>query len=474
MTEHQLRQAISDMQMGSWISSLVFATLNGVEFATDDFVGKSDDVVSIPNLIQSLVYHAVAMGYSPSWESTSSASSSTFDDFERRSCVYAALCKKVENRTTIKGGKKLACIKRIVRERVSQRKESVCAKPDSLQVLGSEAKDMASIYTETDLKTFFCNLHRLGNYPEENPRYYIHMVYRYYMNRLHRKVADDNEVLRFPSIQKVMDVKVPVNSVGSMPPEFTMFLKHAKGNNVTVVTLPVPSKETANEVVYKYAFEKVVMWVPAMRSRIFNVFTELESRDSRQVAKEIYPRYLVKGEGGCEEGNRKMVSALARSIEMNDLIQTLSSANKVSSHTQALLRRVLAINHRVADIFPRYNNHPFLAEGEQLRERLGFLLQDSVRAVFRSIAKKMSFCANIYSGLGMSYTAMGAFEEYCTTKNFMKYGQRSESTWRQFVVDVRKICCVLHAWSRKGDVDEFVRKYASADNYLKCVLRDLA
>lgn len=473
MSEHDIRRTITDMEMGPWISSVVFATLESAEFANDDFVGRSNDLMSIPELVEATVYYAKKMGYDPSWESAPSCA--IFDEFERRSCVYTALCKKVDNWSTLKGARKLASVKKTVRARVSQKAESMCAKPDPLQVLGSESREMAAIYTETNYKTFCCMLHRLGSCAEEDPRYYIHMVYRYYMNNLHKQLADDNEVLRFPSIQKVMDVKVPVNSVGSTPPEFRMFLKHAKGNAVTVVTLPVPSKEKANEVVYKYAFEEEVIWVPVMRSRIFDVFTELGSRESRQTAQKIYPRYLVKGEGGSDEGNRIILSALARSIEMKDLMQTLSSVEKVSRETKELLGKVLSIDNRACGIFPRYVNHPFLTEGEQLRERLGFLLQSSVRGVFRCVAKKLkSFCNDIYAGLSLSYDTMDVFVEYCTTKNSMKYQQRSEPIWREFVINARKICCILHAWSRKGDVDEFVRTYESTDAYFNHILKELA
>lgn len=125
------------------------------------------------------------------------------------------------------------------------------------------------------------------------------------MNNFHSQLTDDNEVLRFPSIQNVMDVKVPVNSIGSTPPEFRMFLKHAKGNTITVVTLPVPSKEVPNEVVYKYAFEQEVLWVLVMRSRIFDVFTELRSLPPKSVAKVIYPTYLIRGEDGPEKETNK-------------------------------------------------------------------------------------------------------------------------------------------------------------------------
>lgn len=452
--------------MGSWISSLLRSALQREGFADNDFMGQSGDIVSIAELVEAMAFYATTMGYSPAaWEPTPSP---TFDNFARRPGVYKTLLKKIDNWATLNGCKKLSSVKKLIRIRVSDKMKKMCEKPNALGVFGNSA-DMATIYGDTDHKSIIHSLHLLGKYPEKDPRFYIHMVYRYYMNEFHKQLANEDKVLRFPSIQKILDITKPIDCIGAIPAEFRTFVKSSRGNSVSTVTIPVPSKTNANDVVYTYNFEAAVPWVPVMRAMIFDLFVNLNSR-----FREIYPRYLVRGEGGCEKGNRAVVAALARSIEIKDLVQTLQDFQSVSVYTKDLLDRMLSIDSRVADIFPRYNSHPFLGEGEQLHERLGFLHQDSIRGVFRRIASKTSdFCTDIYSGLKIEFKTIEVFKEYCTTKTFMAFKRRDEGEWRQFIVDTRKICCILHAWSRKSDADEFVKEYGCGDRYLCRILEEL-
>lgn len=160
---------------------------------------------------------------------------------------------------------------------------------------------------------------------------------------------------------------------------------------------------------------------------------------------------------------------------MKDLEQMLSKIKgKISRATKKFLRTALPTDRRVADIFPRYINHSFVMEEEKLRERLGFLLQHSVRRVFQNIATAMpEFDNDIYTGLKISFDTMDALREYCTGTTPIRFHKRSDSVWRIFVIDVRKICCVLHAWSRRSDVKKFVKDHGSGDNYLRTVLTKL-
>ncbi|CAM9103874.1 unnamed protein product [Ectocarpus sp. 8 AP-2014] len=471
--DREISRNIADMEMGSWISSLLRSTLRAEGFADNDFMGQGDDIVSVAELVETMAFYATTMGYSPAWEQTPSP---TFDNFARRPGVYKKLLKKIDNWSTPRGGKKLSSAKKVIRIRVSDKMKKIRVRPDSLGVF-DDSRDMASIYRDADHKSVIHSLHLLGKCPEEDPRFYIHMVYRYYMNEYHKQLADEDKVLRFPSIQKILDITKPIDCVGTIPAEFRTFVKSSRGTAVSTVTIPVPSKTKANEVVYTYNFESAVPWVPVMRAMVFDLFMNLNSRDTSHSFREIYPKYLIKGDGGCEKGNKAVVTALARSIEMKDLVHTLHSLQgfqPVSIYTKDLLDGTLSIDSRVAAIFPRYNSHPFLGEGEQLHERLGFLHQDSVRGVFRRIASKMSsFCNDIYSGLKIEFKTIEVFKEYCTTKTFMTFKRRDESVWRQFIVDTTKICCILHAWSRKSDVDEFVKEHGCGDRYLCRILEGL-
>lgn len=475
-----IHKNIADMNMGPWISSLLNENLRNAQFCDNDFMGQGGDIVSISELCHTLAYCATVMGYSPTWEKPvpSSSSSSTFDDFERRPGVYKTMLKKVENMSTLSGGGKLASARKATRISVSAKTSEMRAKPSSLGVFadigdGRAAAEMGVIFHETDHKKIVCKLHRLGKHPQNDPRFYIHMVYRYYMNDLHKTLADRDKVLRYPSIQKVMDVKVPVNCVGSTPPEFRSFLKSSRGDTVFVETLPVPSKTEPNTVVYGYDFESTVPWVPVIRAKIFNMFVGLSNSDQAFLL--VYPKYLVKGEWGCAKGNVAVVNALARTIEMNDLARTLHSFRSISPETALMLNRVLSIDRNVAKILPRYTNHPFRTEGEQMRERIGFFLQDSVRGVFRKIASRMpSFCNDIYTGLSICFATMDVFSEFCNTKTSMKFRKREEEVWRNFVIDTHRIASILYAWGRKDEAEEFVQKYGSVDGYLARVMEGLS
>ena len=463
----EISEHISDMKMGSWISSLLRSALERECFADNDFMGKKGDIVSIAELVEGMAFYATTMGYSPSaWEP---APSPTFDNFARRPGVYKTLLKKIDNWATSSGVKKLSSVKKLVRIRVSDKMKKVCEKPNALGVF-DDAADMATIYGDTDLKSIIHGLHLLGKYPQQDPRFYVHMVYRYYMNEFHKQLANEDKVLRFPSMQKILDSTKPIDCIGAIPAEFRTFVKSSRGNTVSTVTVPVPSKTNANEVVYTHNFEADVPWVPVMRAMIFGLFVNMNHR-----FREIYPRYLVRGEGGCKKGNSAVVAALARSIEIEDLVQTLQGFQSVSVYTKDLLDQMLSIDYRVSGIFPRYNSHSFPGEGEQLHERLGYLHQDSIRGVFQRIASKTSsdFCSNIYSGLKIEFKTIEVFKEYCTTKTFMAFKRRDEGEWRQFIVDTTKICCILHAWSRKSDADEFVKEYGCGDRYLCRVLGEL-
>ncbi|CAN0249134.1 unnamed protein product [Ectocarpus sp. 6 AP-2014] len=433
----------------------------------NDFMGESGDIVSIAELVEAMAFYATTMGYSPAaWEPTLSP---TLENFERRPGVYKTLLRKVDNWATLSGSKKLLSVKKLIRIRVSDKMKKVREKPSALGVFDNAA-DMATIHGNTNPKSTINSLHLLGKYPDQDPRFYIHMVYRYYMIEYHNQLATEDKVLRFPSFQKILDTTKPIDCIGAIPAEFRTFVRGIRGNSVSTVTTPVPSRTNANEVVYTHNFEATVPWVPVMRAMIYDLFVNLNTR-----FREIYPKYLVRGEGGCEKGNVAAVAALARSIEMADLVKTLTGVQSVSVYTKDLLHRMLAVDSRAADIFPRYNSHPFVGEGEQLRERLGFLHQDSVRGVFRRIASKSSsdFCTDIYSGLKIEFKTIEVFKEYCTTKTFMVFKRRDECEWRQFILDTRKICCILHAWSRKKDVDEFVEEYGCGDRYLCRILAEL-
>ncbi|CAM9207579.1 unnamed protein product [Pylaiella littoralis] len=434
-------------------------------------MGPRGDIVSTSDLVRSMAYHAAAAGYSPELEYFEKVSP-TFSDIEGSPDVYRDMLRRVESYATLAGGKKVVAAKKAIRVGVSARMAEMRGRPGGPGVFAEDAADMESLFADTDHKKVICKLHRLGRYPEDNPRFYIHMVYRYYTNDAHNALADEGKVLRYPSLQKTMDVKHPVDCVGSTPPEFRMFLRESKGHPVPVASLPVPSKTRANEVVYGYDFESAVPWVPAIRAKIHNMFADLKATGS-QAFRQVYPGYLLKG-AGRESGNKTVLDALARSIEMGDLARALDGIVNNAVATRVLDRAIL-VDRGITEVVCSYNRHPFRSSGEQLRERLGFFLQDSVRGVFRSAARRIpSFCEILYTSLGIPCVTMDAFDEFCRSKNAMNYRLRDEDAWRIFIIDLQKICFIFHARSRADEVSRFMSENGSGDGYLRRVLSTLA
>ncbi|CAM9103022.1 unnamed protein product [Ectocarpus sp. 12 AP-2014] len=48
-SHHEISKNVSDLDMGAWISSLLRETLQGADFADGDFMGRSGEIVSIPD-----------------------------------------------------------------------------------------------------------------------------------------------------------------------------------------------------------------------------------------------------------------------------------------------------------------------------------------------------------------------------------------------------------------------------------------
>lgn len=464
ISPREISKTIADMDMGPWISSIIEDALHSADLGDNDFMGKKGDTVSISDIVEAMAYYAAVTGYSTAWESNSS---SVFENFGRRPGVYETLTRKLENVSTQNGNKKLTGVKKCIRVRVSDKAKTMSGKPSPVGVFVDGADDIAEIYYVTENAEFINSLHKLGECSQENPRFYVHMIFRYYMNDFHKKMADQGQVLRFPSILKIMDIKNPYVCTLSIPSEFRMFIKSARGDKVSTVTLPVPSKSKADEVIYGYDFESAVPWVPVMRARIFEVFNVLCSTESAEVLRQIYPACLLKG----NEWNSVVVDALAKSIEMEHLVQTLDGLRGTSPDAKIFFEKVLVVDARVANVYTRYNQHLFEAEGEQLPERVGFFAQESVRGIFYKIATSMSsFCNDMYTSLNIKFATVDLFVEYCTTKNFMTYKKRGDECWRDFVINMQKICCVLNAWNRRLEVDRFLRENGTTDGILRSAI----
>jgi hypothetical protein len=453
----EIEKSFASIDMGTWVPSMVEGVLKNARLGPSDFLGGDQSTISVDSLSLSMIYYAFKIGRSGGdvqWENE------CYRDFFKREKTFERTLVSIESACTSTGLRKLSAMKKEIRSRVESREISTKPPLESLGVF-VEAPDMAQVLSTRAPGDFIRSLQLLGNSPQDDPRYYIHMIFRHHMLDLHEVLADDRKVMKFPTLQKWMDVTTPVSSRGNLPPEFREFLRKIGGSHWDVDTLPVPSKTEMNAVVYGYQFE-TTRWVQVMRQEMFKAFSEWKGSTSTAYSA-IYPEALVLG----DPRNKVITDVLAKSMEMTGLKQAYDFMVETSVNLTLFMDVITEIPES-ATLFSKYKSRVFETPGEQLRERRGFFMNSLVRKVFQRILKRFpTFCGDSYDTLSISQETMSEFEEYCRSKSLKRYSADDEKLWRSFLLSVEKICRALYVCSRVSDVEKFYAQYGTPDSFVR-------
>lgn len=237
-----------------------------------------------------------------------------------------------------------------------------------------------------------------GDSPEDDAKYYLHMVFRYQLRLLHDALVKKDRVLQHPSLQCILDVMHPNASCSKFPPEFKRFMLDCSERSVTVTSLPVPKRGSAKDVTYGNNFESSPA-VSALRRK-------LQKTIVRWSYQNVYPRYLIRG----REGNDAIVRAVAASAVARER-QKITTRTRDES--KQVISRVVESVPAAAGIGARYAKRTNKTSGERLKERLGFFLRPSVRDVFAAI-KKGGFVEEVFDLSRSSSDHFRNFDSYCT------------------------------------------------------------
>ena len=457
-SEHYIKDALCEMGMEKWIVSIVKSAIINFNLYESDFIGKTECSITVHDLITSLFYYAFKVGNHVEWEGE------LVSEFKRRPKNYENILNKVENFTTGKGLKKFNSIKRSVREGVEHNYKKIVKEYDSLGVFVGYS-DIELLFNEKDNSKFLKILHDFGNCEQNNPRYYLHMIYRLYISELHVKLNERGVVIRYPSFQQIMDIKYPVNSFPGIPVDFRNFIKNSLGMKVPVVSLPVPSKTKYGKIVYDFNFE-LISWVPILRNKIHIKFHEWENSKYSECV-QFYPKYLING----NPGNEKIVKIQAEIAMKRELQSKISSIGAVDdSFIEDIVERVPGIEKISED----YENHKFKTSGDNLRERLGFFMRTNVRKLFKELTKSnKNICSDIYSYLNLPEETIGKFIEYCFKEAYMVYRKNDEEDWREFLFILGKISSCFNAYSKKVEINKLIEEYGSISNYASRLIINL-
>lgn len=244
-----------------------------------------------------------------------------------------------------------------------------------------------------------------GNSPEDNPKYYLHMVFRYQIRLLHEALVRKEQVLQHPSLQYILDVMYPNRSSSRFPPEFKRFMHDCSERRIAVTSLPVPTRGSAKEVTYGNNFESMPA-VSALRRR-------LQKTIVRWSYQNVYPRYLIKGKGG----NDAIVRAVASSARARERQKKIAGIDSLSKE---VIDKVGASVPQMTGVGAKYARHPSRTSGERLQERIGFFLRPSIREVFVSV-KKNGFLEEVFDLTGNTFDHFRNFDSYCTTDLTLRF-----------------------------------------------------
>lgn len=466
-SENDIEQSILSMGIDSWISSMVEGAINEVGFTHNDFMGNEMSVVSVDDMVNSMLFYAFKMGRGggdSQWEDE------CYNDFIRREKSYNKILKKVENFSTKSGIKKISSVKKMIRKGVEARE---ILRQEELDTLGVfvENPEMKDILDTKSPREMVRKLQLLGNEAESDPMYYIHTIFRYHMNELHQ-ILCEKKVMRFPSQQKMLDIMSPVSSYMNLPPEFRGFMAMMGGSSRPVVSLPLPSKTYGGSVVYGYSFEDI-HWVQVMRQEIYKIFSEWKKSSSTAYL-DIYPEYLIKD----DPGNKTIMEVMAKSMDMENLKQNFDSM-KVKGVDLKMFEDIIPLAPDVVNLFDRYKKCVFSTPGEQLRERRGFFIHSSTREIFQSISKQVAkqiptgmprnplkFCNDVYHTIGADNVTIDEFYDYCSNRVTRKFLENDHELWRTFLMIMENICLVFRVVSRKKEVEDFYSKHVTPDAYI--------
>lgn len=264
---------------------------------------------------------------------------------------------EVQTNLTKKGSIKFDSCKINIKNYIDEKKDKTTL-PSIVCPSVFKSDDAKELISENN-HGFIMKMQKWGTYPDTDRRYYLHMVFRFYVQEYHRYMVEKNLVLFSPSFHMILDILYPNGCKSCFPPEFKTFLLNSGGNIVNITTLPVPSKECSKNVKYGENFENISE-VSYLRRFIYEKYQTWIS------GKELfYPSFLYNGNVGNDDISRTFIEIYKSDKFNNDL-------HMLDSLPIKEMEEILDSTSNLNNLYDDYMNHSFVTTGEQLIERMNF------------------------------------------------------------------------------------------------------
>lgn len=283
---------------------------------------------------------------------------------------------------------------------------------------------------------FIRKMHKWGEFPQEDRRYYLHMVFRYYFKEYHDYAAKAKLVIQYPSYQYILDALFPNGCANCFPPEFRRFLIDSSGRTISTVSLLVPLKGSSTSVSYSSNFESDPH-VSTLRRKIQDIVVDWKRRGSSYT---VYPKYLRYG----DVNNSVIVERICYAKKVKCVKEGLHRLKNIDF---SKLEEVSLENPEWLKTYDVYMCHVFKTPGEQLRERMGFFMRATYRKFFYKI-KDTSLLDSIFSASGAGMEVFVSFDSFCSTKSKDSFLEK-DSVCRSLLMVLVDICFLFHVYNNR-------------------------
>lgn len=320
----------------------------------------------------------------------------------------------------------------IVEKKVCQ-KDIFCWKSDYVKDAASLCKDTNVIDFKKKQMEFISKMHMWGNYEENDRRYYLHMIFRFYLNEYHKRMVERDIVVEFPSYQYILDNISPNGCKNGFPPEFVRFLNDSAGRDFEVKTLPVPIKGCGKNVTFETNFENIPE-VSSFRRMIYNNFIKWDEYNIKYKTC-IYPEYLFNG----NINNKIVVNAALKFRKTKNVTVNIHKLDNIDSDN---MNNIIKIDPRIKDLYEKYSTHSFKTSGEQLNERYGFFIFH--RSYFYCMNGKTE---HFFKETDSRMDIYMNFQLFCDPASNINSINTDESTIRSMLIFFKDISYVFYLYS---------------------------
>jgi len=358
----------------------------------------------------------------------------------------------IEQSLTKSGMKKLSDCRKTIRLHLKELEKSNSRKhPDmDMNILIHEnlktggLKDIGgdsdkSDNTDNDICKFIESMHEWGEKDSNDRRYYLHMIFRYYLHDYHTSAVNHGLVKEFPSYQYILDATNPNGCATRFPSEFRNFLEDSAGRSFNVKTVPVPKKGSGTGVNYDINFESLPE-VSYLRKRIYGHFIEWKKKMTETGIPHVYPEYLH-----CKKREipHVLLDAISKSETVTLLRNNIYRVENVNSENMGL---VLKERPDMETLYTKYTTHVFRTKGEQLNERFGFFMRSRVRKIYESV-KNHGVIDDLFDTDEFGTDMFVPFDNFCTPGRQLVEIERNENTRRSLLmtlVDTSFLFYIFH------------------------------